>query len=393
MSESTYSTSVLPVSVWGSGCALLAIAVVGMAGYALFSGERLAQKALANGQRVLITLAGEKVEGGFKPKAPVSAPHTPASNTITPPTSQANPPVTAPRPATPVEPDVSVAQQQREASKPSPVARGTESLALAPNPVLVETVGDLSLPIIAADGTAPWKYYGKSVLFDAKKPHVSIVITGLGQMRSMTETAIALPNRFTLSFSPYAPYTPLWVINARNLGFESWADIPFQPTDYPASDPGPYALLADQPAEENTKRMHWSLSRFQGFSGVIAPSGDALTPLSGFLNPFLEELNRRGIGFVYVGSEQNAALREEATRRGQLVLTADVMLDETLTPQGVNAAIRTLVVQAKKEGRAIGVTKAYPVTLAALTHIADTLKAEGVELVPLTAQLSSRAKQ
>jgi polysaccharide deacetylase 2 family uncharacterized protein YibQ len=374
--------------VYSAGCVLCAAAMIGMFAKDLLSGSTASQEALALGQRALITLSTGTIEGKLFTPAPAKPPQIAQTEPVKPNTPDTpKPPVAT---SAPIEPDVTVPPSIRESIKPPNIPRGTDSLALAPNALLVEKSGEFTLPVIAQDGTKPWEFYAKPVAFDSQKPHVSIVIMGLGLMSGPTKDAMNLPNRVTLSFSPYAANAPLWVINARNLGFESWVDISMEPTDYPASDPGPFSLLADQTKEENTKRLYWNLSRFQGFVGLVAPANEQLTSVSGLLTPYLDEMTRRGIGFVFARHKQNQNLVDDIARRKQLAIDADIVVDKELSPQAIDTALGELIQRAKKDGHAVALVRPYPLTLQALHGFIDTLKAQNVELVPLSAQLHAK---
>ena len=43
-----------------------------------------------------------------------------------------------------------------------------------------------------------------------------------------------------------------------------------EPFEYPDNDPGPQTLLTSLTAEQNTDRLHWLMSRFQGYVGLIS---------------------------------------------------------------------------------------------------------------------------
>src|SRR5690606_20528105 len=139
------------------------------------------------------------------------------------------------------------------------------------NEALTEKSKDGLLPRIGDDGTKPWKYYAKAAQFKGDYPVIAIVVTGVGTSKTLTEQAIKLPQNITLSFSPYARNVESWATSARVTGHEVMLDLPLQPADYPASDPGPYGLLVEEKPEANDKKLQWLLSRFGAFTGVLTP--------------------------------------------------------------------------------------------------------------------------
>ena len=48
-----------------------------------------------------------------------------------------------------------------------------------------------------------------------------------------------------------------------------------EPFDYPDNDPGPQTLLTSLEASQNIDRLHWLMSRFQGYVGIANHMGAA----------------------------------------------------------------------------------------------------------------------
>ena len=68
---------------------------------------------------------------------------------------------------------------------------------------------------------------------------------------------------------------------ARSGGHEVLLQIPMEPFDYPDNDPGPQTLLVSLKPEQNIDRLHWLMSRFQGYVGVTNLHGRALHRVRG----------------------------------------------------------------------------------------------------------------
>lgn len=391
-----------PASFWffAVGTAALFIAGAAMVVYPFTVSEHFSAKALKQGQRVVINFKDGTLEGSLykDPEVKIAVPPPPTPVAPTPPEpvkptepvkpDVQNPPIQLPSltTGTPALPPVAGDVPSLAIVKDVPqIQRGTESLAFAPYTPLTEKVGDISLPRIAPETKeTPWKYYGKPVPA-SKLPKVAVVITGLGQSRSLTDASLKLAPLFTLSFSPYAKDTPLWVINARNKGFESWIDLPVEPADFPASDPGAKALLGDKMAEDNIKNLYWTLSRFHGYCGVVVPASEKLTTNESLAAMVSKELSDRGLQLTYVQNALNQDFAKQAEAAHRLVIPATVALDEKLSQADILLRLGALVTEAKKNGVAVGHIRAFPVSLEALKVWTTTLKASGVELVPLTA--------
>lgn len=384
--------------LWVFGCLLLFVALLGMLAQQFLQSGTLAAEALKQGQRALVTLKTGEVEGTIaslgivepepKPADPKPADPKPVDPKPIDPTPEVKPPVSDPKP-TP-EPEVELnTPSSTQASAPTVIVpqipRGAESLAVAPNDALSLMAEGMFLPVIAKDGTKPWQFYGKKVAAVSGKPKVALIITDLGLGNNATDAALKLPTRITMAFSPYGKESALWFLNARNLGYESLCAMPMEPTDYPASDPGPRAILATASNTENLKNFQWLLGRFAGSVGFVAPADEKLTGESEALTPLLADATGRGLLFVYFKTRENARLQDTVKSGAVLGLGIDMVIDAELAPALIEKNLAELVVKAKAQGSAIGLAHAYPVTIDSVARWANALEAQGVELVPLSA--------
>jgi len=63
---------------------------------------------------------------------------------------------------------------------------------------------------------------------------------------------------------------------------------------FPDNDPGPQTLLTSNTAELNIDRLHWFLSRFQGYVGITTLMGARFTATDQAISPVLREVGKRG---------------------------------------------------------------------------------------------------
>ena len=154
---------------------------------------------------------------------------------------------------------------------------------------LLETSRHGAIPKIAPDGARPSEIYARPVKPQAGRadqPRVAIVIEGLGIGANSTAEALAkLPAPVTFAFAPYGTDLERWVARARGEGHEVLLQIGMEPFDYPDNDPGPQTLLTSLSAEQNIDRLHWFLSRFQGYVGVTSLMGARFTATDQALAP------------------------------------------------------------------------------------------------------------
>ncbi len=239
------------------------------------------------------------------------------------------------------------------------------------------------LPVIAPDGRTPAQAYARPFK-DAGLPKVALVIGGLGLNAKATRQAIEeLPPEVTLSFVPYAEDLQGWIDLARANGHEVLLETPMEPVDYPQNDPGPYTLMAQDPAQETVKRLEWLLSRATGYFGLTNYLGGRFLASDSAMSVFSGALRKRGLAFIDDGS---------ASGRGGGVprASADRIIDETLDGGSIDQELAGLEQSAQERGKALGSGFAYPITLQEVQRWAATLQSRGFALAPASAVMAKR---
>ena len=159
-------------------------------------------------------------------------------------------------------------------------------------------------------------------------------------------------------------------------------DLPMEPLDYPASDPGPHTLLAGNSREENLKRLDWVLARASGYIAVAGGGGRFAA--SERAPPVLNVLARRGLALVEIDA---SASSPAAAAVGLPYASAPTR--STRIPRRWRSISRW---PASNRGPAItaaplGVAQDYPVSLERLRLWAATLADKGLVLAPVSAVL------
>jgi uncharacterized protein len=264
------------------------------------------------------------------------------------------------------------------------------------DPRLAERGAQGPLPRIGGDGRKPYEAYARSFLAPtdqtASLPRVAILIGGLGISQNGTSEAISkLPGAISLAFAPYGPDLERVVTRARSEGHEVFLQIPMEPLDYPDNDPGPQTLLTTLSAERNTERLHWAMSRFQGYAGIVNYMGGKFTATENALLPVLKETAKRGLMVIDDGTSARSLVPQIAGALQQPSLRGDVHLDRLPTPAELDAQLNRLEARARERGFALGIGSALPVTIDRVAQWARSLEGRGVVLVPVTAGISKRA--
>jgi polysaccharide deacetylase 2 family uncharacterized protein YibQ len=228
---------------------------------------------------------------------------------------------------------------------------------------------------------------------ERKGARIAIIVGGLGIGASATGDALSkLPPVVTLAFAPYGADLSKWVGRARGSGHEILLQVPMEPFDYPDNDPGPQTLLSTISPEQNLDRLHWFMSRFQGYIGVTNFMGARFTSNDTAFAPVLRDIGKRGLLYVDDGASQRSQAPKILTEAKLPFLKADVILDAKPTWQEIDQALDRLEKLANEQGHAIGTAGALPVSIERIARWAKAAEGRGIIVVPVSAILA-RQKQ
>jgi hypothetical protein len=326
--------------------------------------------------------------------------------TIEPPPAPAAPPEIAsaasPEPATPAERSANeIAEIERLSGVKVTRGGGGEApgalvirieetapgLSLAPDKRLVERTRDGLLPKIGADGAKPMDVYARPAALSARlpagAPRIALVVGGVGLNARLSQSAIDdLPGAVTLALAPYGPALEETAAQARARGHEILLQAPMEPFDYPRENPGPHTLLTGAATLED---LHWLMSRFTGYVGVVNFLGARFSAEAGALKPVLSDIAARGLLYLDDGSSPRSLATSLAPGLGLAAARADAAIDGRAKPQEIDARLAQLEASARKNGQAIAVAEALPGAIARLSRFARDLERRGIALVPVSA--------
>lgn len=280
-------------------------------------------------------------------------------------------PQTMVKPAPPPEP----AQQARPAPRRRPAP------APIPEP---EPEPEHRLQPAPRGNDAPWLKFAAHSPAIGSKPAIAIVVDDLGLNQRRTRRAIALPKPLTLAFIPYGYNLPKLTTMARNKGHELLVHLPMEPVDEGAN-PGRNALLTTLTKDELITRLHWNLSRFQGFVGINNHMGSKFTAWGPGLKVVLETLKSRGLLFLDSKTSKHTAGPRLANALRVPHAIRDVFLDNDITTESIERQLGKLEEVARKNGIAIGIGHPYDETVSALRRWIPAAKNRGFVLVPISA--------
>ena len=253
---------------------------------------------------------------------------------------------------------------------------------------LLETTRHGAIPQIGADGTRASAQYARPLQLPPNKkdsPRIAIVIGGLGISASGTADAFGkLPAPMTFAIAPYGVDLEKLSERARGENHEVLLQVPMEPFDYPDNDPGPQTLLTSLTSDQNIDRLHWLMSRFQGYVGIANYMGARLTASELALAPVLRETAKRGLIYVDDGSSRRSVAGQIAGSHNLPFAKTDLVLDAVPTPVEIDRALARLEMLARDNGTAVGLANAQPATIARIADWAKKVEGRGFVLVPIT---------
>ena len=293
--------------------------------------------------------------------------------------------------------EVQVPVPANAATPPSAATLPSAQSTAAPiDQKFVEMTPQGPIPKIAADGTRPAEAFARPVQplpGRSDAPRVALIINGLGISANETVAAIAnLPGPVTLGFVPYGTDVTSLVGRARAAGHEVLLQVPMEPFQYPDNDPGPQTLLTSLTPQQNIERLHWLMSRFQGYVGLSNTMGARFTASEPSFAPIMRETAKRGLVFVDDGSNPRSVAGRIAGASNLPFAQADVVIDAVPTPEEIDRALGRLEMTARERNVAVGIASALPVSIDEIAKWAKAAESRGLLLVPISA-VANKSKQ
>ena len=253
---------------------------------------------------------------------------------------------------------------------------------------MLETTRHGAIPQIGPDGARPSALFAQPRELPSNRkesPRIAIVVGGLGISASGTADALSkLPAPVTFAFAPYGTDLAKLAERARGEKHEVLLQVPMEPFDYPDNDPGPQTLLTSLTPDQNIDRLHWLMSRFQGYVGIASYMGARFTAAEQMLAPVLRETAKRGLIYVDDGSSPRSIAGQIAGSHNLPFAKSDLVLDAVPTPVEIDRALARLEMLARDNGTAVGIATAQPATIARIAEWAKKVEGRGFVLVPIT---------
>jgi polysaccharide deacetylase 2 family uncharacterized protein YibQ len=258
-------------------------------------------------------------------------------------------------------------------------------LAHLPDPAVVEDTELGRLPVRGANGERAFDIYARP-WSGARGARVAIIVGGLGLSQTGSQHAIrALPEEITLAFASNGNSLQRWMQEARREGHEILLQVPFEPYDYPANDPGAGTLTVEAGEDGNLADLHTAMARITNYTGITNFMGGRFLADPDALEPVMRDLAERGIMFVDDGTSARSLTGQFARTLGIPFAASDMVLDATQERGYILSKLDDLERIARRNGTAIGVASAFEVSVDAIATWVEEAKARGIEIVSASA--------
>lgn len=266
-------------------------------------------------------------------------------------------------------------------------------MAATPNEDLLEDSPYGRLPVRGPDGLRPMDQYARP-WSGARGTRIAIVIGGLGLSQTGTQKAIQrLPDSVTLAFAASGNSLQRWMQEARRNGHEILVQVPMEPFDYPANNPGPLTLKVDASAAENLKKLHEALGRITNYTGIVSYLGGRYMADADALEPVMRDVADRGLLFLDDGSSAQSLTGKIGKAIGAPIGFGDLTVDSQLDRTQILKKLDDLERIAQRKGVAIGMGSAFDETVEAVADWIEEAERRGIEIVGVASLVSQPAEQ
>lgn len=258
-------------------------------------------------------------------------------------------------------------------------------MAAIPNDALLEDTPAGRLPIVGPDGRRPMDQYARP-WSGAHGTRIAIVVSGLGLSQTGTQRAIQqLPEEITFAFAASGNSLQRWMQDARRAGHEILLQVPFEPFDYPANDPGPDTLLTSKSAARNVESLHRAMGEITNYTGIMNYQGGRFLSDPAALEPVMRDISKRGLLFLDDGTSAQSKTAVVAKGTELPHAFADVQLDRQVDVNAILQKLDELERVAKRNGQAIGVAAAFDESIDAISKWTEEAAMRGIEIVGVAA--------
>jgi len=223
--------------------------------------------------------------------------------------------------------------------------------------------------------------YSVDEVTSKKKPLIAIIMDDMGRSLPDFRQLLKLQLPLTPAILPQADYATEATVLLQKAKREYMIHIPMQPQSYPATNPGPNALLLDLTDAELRSRMRQYLHQVPGAVGGNNHMGSLFTQKRELMQVVLKQMKEDGLFFIDSKTIGSSVAFNEARRMGLRTGARHIFLDNEADVNYIRRQIRKMVKIAEEKGEAIAICHPYQQTFEALRMEEVWLRQQPVDFV------------
>jgi polysaccharide deacetylase 2 family uncharacterized protein YibQ len=160
-----------------------------------------------------------------------------------------------------------------------------------------------------------------------------------------------------------------------------------EPRGYPLKNPGKGALFVSMGERELLCQLRKDLEAVPFIKGVNNHMGSRFMEHGEKVRLVLQELKKRGLFFLDSRTTSKSQGYQIARELALKTDKRDLFLDNETDVKDIQAQLEKLIRIARDNGTAIAICHPYPTTISALKEMIPRIKADGMQIVPLSQAL------
>ncbi len=216
-----------------------------------------------------------------------------------------------------------------------------------------------------------------------QRPAIAIIIDDLGQQLGAGVRAVMLPAQLTYSFLPHTPYAKPLATLVHNRRKEVMMHLPMEALDHRPMGEG--GLRPGMKRRDFVRVVLEDLASVPHVQGINNHMGSLLTQQELPMRWLMEEIARhRPLYFIDSHTSKYSLARDVAVEYHIPSLRRQVFLDHDRDPAAIAYQFRRLLTLARRQGVALAIGHPHVETLAFLEQALPLLKAEGIDVLPVS---------
>ena len=216
---------------------------------------------------------------------------------------------------------------------------------------------------------------------------VAIIIDDIGGDMQALDGVLALGAPVAVAVLPRLRHSEDSARRAQKAGREVLLHIPMQPKGESMRGVGPGALVEGMDEGSVKRTVADDLATVPGAVGVNNHMGSEVTADRRMMDALMGEIRAHGLYFIDSKTSADSVAYGTAVKEGVRAGARKVFLDASDDPADIRRQMGRLVSLAKRDGSAIAIGHPKPGTLKILREDLPGLKAQGVEVVKVSALL------